>query len=488
MEKIEEEEDTTSYHIDTSMNVKMNMMDEDISDVDLGFDVELGTVQVIELKSDDVSCDEQELDDVEIDIESSKADKFMSMKQATSKHQKYNDSSEDGQSAEIFYRGNTVECDLCQACFPLKRDLRAHIKLCHPELRYRCNICDKEFKHEESMYRHRVNVHPVKEVVVESNVEVRSSSQTEVQETTIIETEIKSQQSGVDNVYIFECSHCKLQFTQQSDIEEHLSFVHMEDLENPSKSEISSIRPDTPGAENICDICKLCFLTQEDLAKHKCSQKQKQVFECGDCGKRFATERKVTRHLAVHQQFLCPFCNKMFRYNHVMRRHIRTCHASTSDTLYLCPGCDKTFGCPDQMKRHMLVHNTEDQKKFACDMCPMRFNYSHTLKRHKMGVHNLLPPEKLLSCEFCTKLFKSKDMLKRHYRSHTNERPYTCQHCERSFQFAFVLRRHMMTTHSAEMIGIDTSESSDFVYCQEIVQTETLGEMDHEVCVKTDIT
>ncbi|XP_078279365.1 zinc finger and BTB domain-containing protein 8A.1-B-like isoform X2 [Rhinoraja longicauda] len=72
-------------------------------------------------------------------------------------------------------------------------------------------------------------------------------------------------------------------------------------------------------------------------------------------------------------------------------------------------------------------------------------------KREIAGDCNVLRKVKF-KCPFCTHTVKRKSDLKRHLRSHTGERPYSCNSCGKRFTRLEHLRNHHLSVHKSREI------------------------------------
>ncbi|CAL8368988.1 unnamed protein product [Gadus morhua 'NCC'] len=90
-------------------------------------------------------------------------------------------------------------------------------------------------------------------------------------------------------------------------------------------------------------------------------------------------------------------------------------------------------------------HTHTDEKPYGCGQCMRSFKLKGNLKLHMM-THS---GEKPYSCDQCAKRFSQSYNLKIHMRTHSGEKPHRCDQCVKRFDRSSDLKFHMRT-HSRE--------------------------------------
>lgn len=221
---------------------------------------------------------------------------------------------------------------------------------------------------------------------------------------------------------------------------------------------------------HVCDNCAMKFSCKAYLLRHMRIHTGEKPYACNSCDKTFAQNGHLIQHMRLHtgeKPYVCHICkNKAFNHRYNYKTHMRKHFGVPSHT---CDMCDSAFHQKGDLKRHIMSHTGE--KPYTCNTCSMKFAQNCHLTKHmklhtreqpacpycglkfeqKIDLNNHLTTHagKLFPCPIkgCYKSFTKKGMLTNHIQSHTEERPFACDKCDRTFKQKGHLTKHTILSH-----------------------------------------
>ena len=119
---------------------------------------------------------------------------------------------------------------------------------------------------------------------------------------------------------------------------------------------------------------------------------------------------------------------------------------------YVCAICDGNFETKTQIQVHVIKYHTkhtQDLKLLISDVIIEFEAVDHSTISCEKTLNKTNPNrvrngrKKLFECEICKKLLSSFANVKRHVkRIHSEERPFNCSFCEKTFKISHDVRKH----------------------------------------------
>uniref|UniRef100_A0A182QAG4 Transcription factor grauzone n=1 Tax=Anopheles farauti TaxID=69004 RepID=A0A182QAG4_9DIPT len=211
----------------------------------------------------------------------------------------------------------------------------------------------------------------------------------------------------------------------------------------------------------VCELCKEeNWSTMEDLFAHYQKTHGREGFvNC--CGKQIQKRQMIAMHLAKHVQpeaFECPICKKMMTTPRILRFHVQN-HLPEEKRPLRCELCPRRFSYVSALLVHASTHRKENETKrvyHLCQVCGRAFRSAENLAGHMASSHESDGGSNCVECDVCHKKFSSRSNLNYHLTTHEPKvlHQVQCENCGKWLKNKICLRKHMLQ-HSLVRHGCD---------------------------------
>ncbi|XP_034049805.1 zinc finger protein 646 [Thalassophryne amazonica] len=339
------------------------------------------------------------------------------------------------------HKTGVFRCLVCQKRFynllALKNHQRSHFDI----KRHTCHECGKAFKIQKQLSihlrRHKENQAKIQELnnQIQALMQMNGTSLDGKLQSSIINS--KRASSSV--------RQCKRVPEGKTD---------------PTKSE-TTVKAEDAGDHRpfACDQCGRTYRHAGSLVNHRNSHKTGD-YCCSVCNNTYSNQLAMKNHLRTHTAYkkhCCQKCGKGFRGKKQLLAH--SCldprkdgtggRRSLRSRSFKCKKCHQTFLSVDQLGTHACdTHShsdhtqantspNEDERPFTCNICNRSYRHAGSLLNHK-NTHKTGH----FSCTFCSKPFTNPMALRNHTRIHTQKKKYVCLTCGKAFRLASILHNH----------------------------------------------
>ncbi|XP_021368271.1 protein sister of odd and bowel-like isoform X4 [Mizuhopecten yessoensis] len=131
-----------------------------------------------------------------------------------------------------------------------------------------------------------------------------------------------------------------------------------------------------------CDICRKSFPTEMDLTVHLVQHQQLKRYRCGICRHSIPDRNVLRQHLLQHSTeftHFCYPCGKGFKSYTGHYRHEKLFHRPQTNNPK-CQICGRQFPDDSSLKIHYRRHS--DDRPFRCGMCGKSYKHKKSLQDH----------------------------------------------------------------------------------------------------------
>jgi len=183
------------------------------------------------------------------------------------------------------------------------------------------------------------------------------------------------------------------------------------------------------GKQHQCDKCTQSFNNYQGLYRHRKTVHESARLKCHLCEFKTVLKNSLKKHIeAVHegikrpqrvtkyvrQPAQCPQCNKIMSSKNALQTHIDNVHEKSflTNPKWICQFCNKA--CPDKSVLRIHERSHTGEKPLSCDICGLCVAAPAAMIRHKKTQHPEPGTLEQFICDNCGSVYKHKQSLQSH--------------------------------------------------------------------------
>lgn len=209
----------------------------------------------------------------------------------------------------------------------------------------------------------------------------------------------------------------------------------------------------------VCDICKQQFPFPSRLKMHQLRMHAAELglsrirFKCRntECSKDYANKFELIEHekQCIPEKFACTVahCTVVLDSSPQLEEHIKDHESQPKQPKFACSKCGKSCRDNHEKRRHeeVCLRSTFSCRDKECKKNNVFFLIPEDLREHREKEHIIALGKTPHRCtvEGCYQVFNDQRELAQHQVTHTKEKMFVCDYCNKSFTTLSNCRRHM---------------------------------------------
>ncbi|XP_026170907.1 zinc finger protein 646 isoform X2 [Mastacembelus armatus] len=378
--------------------------------------------------------------------------------------------SREGDNAEEDDDGDLYQCSICGNNYTSMRALRSHLRgHTHSQGVFRCLVCQKRFYNLLALKNHQRSHFDIKRHTCHecgkafkiqkqllNHLRRHKENQAKIQE---LNNQIQALMQMNGTRSDGGMRPLSSNASQASTTAQRCKQLP-EGKTEQTKSETLVKSEDTGDQRPFaCDQCGRTYRHAGSLVNHRNSHKTGEYY-CSVCNNTYSNQLAMKNHLRTHfayRKHSCQKCGKGFRGKKQLIAHVcadlrkdgATGRRGLKSRPFKCKECKQTFLSVDQLETHTCegpsgssdaqtnMSSNKEERPFTCNICNRSYRHAGSLLNHK-NTHKTGH----FSCTFCSKPFTNPMALRNHTRIHTQKKKYVCLTCGKAFRLASILHNH----------------------------------------------